>query len=334
MIRFIKKAMCISAVMLCISPCHSVPSSTVGATEQTDPYESVFIYANELSSKGCPKEATLEYKRYLFLQQYAAGNHITEAASFLAHYYYERNDLNTALDFQQQVTAAYSQSAVISQEQYGQSLQNEIALMQKILTSAQADTDTPDVHRNMSLVKLNAYAWNDDIPLKARYAACCAAMLIQSHHNEWSELQHSFVHACTAFPDLFSPQEKSSLRKYISAAMCFSPKNQMTAAWLSIFPGAGQLYAHDWQDALNAFLLNGTIIGLSTYSLINLNFIDFTAFELNPFIRFYRGNLYNAQKDTHLYNETSQAALCAPIDSLLTTHVPAFSCQNFSFPVL
>ena len=87
----------------------------------------------------------------------------------------------------------------------------------------------------------------------------------------------------------------------------------MLAAYLSIFPGLGQLYAGNYADSLNAFLLNGSIIAVSAWSIYTLDLWTFSLLEFNPLIHFMQGNIYNAQKDVYEYNQRKYKAFSGQI---------------------
>ena len=98
-----------------------------------------------------------------------------------------------------------------------------------------------------------------------------------------------------------SPQ-KENFVKAIEEAQNYKGKNPKLALALSFVPGMGQLYAHQWKDGLNALVLNGALWTVSAWSVWHLNFFDFFILEMDPDYRFFRGNLYNAQKDVYIYN--------------------------------
>jgi len=73
---------------------------------------------------------------------------------------------------------------------------------------------------------------------------------------------------------------------------------------LSVFiPGAGQFYAEDWRDGLNAFLLNGLLIGLTANAIYKKNYDDASLIFLLLTSRYYMGNIYHAGRDAEKYNE-------------------------------
>ncbi len=113
-----------------------------------------------------------------------------------------------------------------------------------------------------------------------------------------------------------SPQ-KENFVKAIEEAQNYKGKNPKLALALSFVPGMGQFYAHQWKDGLNAFVLNGALWTVSAWSVWHLNFFDFFILEMDPDYRFFRGNLYNAQKDVYIYNEAQvEEILSAVYNSL------------------
>lgn len=99
-----------------------------------------------------------------------------------------------------------------------------------------------------------------------------------------------------------SPQKEVFLQA-IEGAQNYKGKNPKLALALSFVPGMGQFYAHQWKDGLNALVLNGALWTVSAWSVWHLNFFDFFILEMDPDYRFFRGNLYNAQKDVYIYND-------------------------------
>src|SRR5574344_12686 len=334
MTNYIKRSPLFILVLLFLAVESAHPQSQ---NNQSDAYESVFIYAKNLADNGMTKEAALEHKRYLFLQNYAQGTHKVESLTFLAHYYSSLGDNETALEYQtslvQELCFESKDSGIPSATLIQQAQLEDLTLMRTVIIShsSSSQTELSDSSRNLSIAKLNALAWtvlanqNQTITPTIKKAACCNLMLIACSNTNFTALQTLFVTACNTYPDLFSDDERVVLRKAIGTAFRFTPKNPLVGGWLSVIPGAGQLYAHNWTDALNAFVLNGSLIAASAYSLSNLQFVDFSFFELNPLIRFYRGNLYNAQRDVFIYNYSKQNELTSPIISILSHKLDVLS---------
>lgn len=83
-----------------------------------------------------------------------------------------------------------------------------------------------------------------------------------------------------------------------------SYKSARLARFLSaIVPGLGQIYAGDWRDGLNALALNGLAIGLIANTIHRKDYRD-AALISSISIRYYTGNVYNAEVDVRKYNES------------------------------
>ena len=132
--------------------------------------------------------------------------------------------------------------------------------------------------------------------------------------------QKEFNSFTTTYPQAFSPEEYSIIQQNLDNIITFKPKKLEVARYLSLFPGLGQLYAADYKDSLNAFLLNGSLIALSVYSICTLDLWTFSLLEFDPLIRFMKGNIYNAQKDAHEYNTRHINAYTKEIMDLLDLH--------------
>lgn len=113
-----------------------------------------------------------------------------------------------------------------------------------------------------------------------------------------------------------SPQKEEFVQA-IECAQNYRGKNPKLALGLSFVPGMGQFYAHQWKDGLNALVLNGALWTVSAWSVWHLNFFDFFILEMDADYRFFRGNLYNAQKDVYIYNDAQTEEILSVIyDSL------------------
>lgn len=81
-------------------------------------------------------------------------------------------------------------------------------------------------------------------------------------------------------------------------------KSPLLAQILSaIMPGAGQFYAENWRNGLNAFLLNGLFIGLTANAIHKKDYDDASLIFLLLTSRYYMGNIYHAGRDAEKYNE-------------------------------
>lgn len=279
---------------------------------QSDPYESVYTLALALQTDGHLSQACTEFKRYLFMLDYleiqdqlAASKTKTQAFIHLSECYEQLGNTDLAIDY---LLNAINQTTGTDLP----ALQlRHIRLLSKQYTVSKRDITTD--YRFSAYLLLDGY--NDSVK-KAAAIAHLYNMIIINKPGELSPWYESYIQQ---YPSLFTEDEKTAFKENLDALLAFSPKNPKLAGYLSLLPGLGQLYAQDYKDALNAFLLNGSLIAVSTWSLISMNFWDFSLLELNPTLRFYRGNLINAQKDTYQYNNKKTLQLSKPLLEILQT---------------
>lgn len=143
-------------------------------------------------------------------------------------------------------------------------------------------------------------------------------------YGDWEAFESNFRYAKNTVPDFFTEEEELAVINALSQYEDFSPKNPKLAAGLSVIPGLGQFYAGDYKDALNAFVLDGSLLALSAYSLFNFNFFDFVLLEASPTFRFYMGNFHNAKKDVKNYNSRKTSEIAGPVLEILRKKLVAY----------
>lgn len=74
-------------------------------------------------------------------------------------------------------------------------------------------------------------------------------------------------------------------------------------AMSAIIPGAGQIYSGNWKNGINAFILNGAIIGGIAYNVYKKDYDNALIIAYLLLLRYYRGNIYHAGKDAERYNQ-------------------------------
>ncbi len=271
-------------------------------------YSDVFDFANELKNKGAEKEAALEFKRFIFLQNSENtkmnNDAIARSYDYLSYYYEKNNDLILALNYQRLSCNLISNP---------KSMINEISLIDKI--SIQNKQALATDYKIFSFIQL------ETIPLQVRKFAMLSVLNNCLKNRNTSLFIEQFNNSQNLFQDLFTEEELITINETIEQLKNIKLKKPKTAAYLSIFPGLGQLYAGDYKDALNAFLLDGTLIALSVYSIATLDLWTFSLLEMDLLVRFYRGNLYNAQKETFTYNYKKYDSMSAPIQKILETNI-------------
>lgn len=250
-----------------------------------DAYEEVFQLAQNLENSGAFKEAFLEYKRYIFLQDYSEGIHQEEAYIRLSKLFEKEKNYSQALEnFEIALNINSSTENKIE----------HITLIRRIASEINADFGN-----NKFLFQ---YKFLQTEPEEVRKLAWVTSLENQIITEKFDIFEKDFQEFIKLFPDYFSDAEITQIYDGLNKITKFKPKNPTLARFLSIIPGLGQVYAGQPLDGLNAFLLNGSLFALSSYSLGTLNFCDFILFEIAPTYRFYNGNFLNAERETIEYN--------------------------------
>ena len=94
-------------------------------------------------------------------------------------------------------------------------------------------------------------------------------------------------------------------------AMSIPQKSVNLARRLStLLPGAGQMYAGDWRNGLNAFLLNGALVFLTLDAALDRHYVDAGMWGGLVFWRYYSGNTFRAGQAAEQFNiqESRRAA--------------------------
>lgn len=279
----------------------------LNAQNQTDPYESLYNYAQTLYEAGALEEAETEFKRYIFMQNYYQGEFLPQCFCNLAAIY-EKEERWT-------LAAQTIQKAIISVEEENEDLNRQELitslrllhikyLYKSYMNSKKYLSDDLFIFSYMNLPQIN-----DKVKVCAYSAAIANAVI----NGRIEYAQKTYEKAIELFPQGWKEEQVQTMSLSFQKLAAFKPKNQKLAGYLSFIPGLGQLYAANYKDALNAFLLNGSIIAVSVYSICTFDFWTFSLLEFDPLIRFMKGNIYNAQKDAYQYNLKKQNELTAPI---------------------
>lgn len=272
-------------------------------------YSDIFFYATRLFNEGACEEAEVEYKRYLFMQNYEKGQYETDAYCALAKLYEEKENYSLAADC--------INNAITVEECKAEKNESYIEAFRiahiKYLELAYQNSDEYLSDNLFIFSYMNLPEISEDTK-KCAYAAAISNA-ISKGRIEYAK--NTFNQAVELFPQVWNEQELETINTSFEKLMKFKPKKQKLAGYLSFFPGLGQLYAANYKDSLNAFLLNGAIITACVWSICTLDFWTFSLLEFNPFMRFMQGNIYNAQKDAYQYNIKKQQELSAPICEIL-----------------
>ena len=266
----------------------------------SEPYDDLFLYASKLDQAGAYEEAELEYKRYIFMLNYSQVQYEAQAFCALADLYEKKENYTLA--------AEYIQKAIISLN--GQETDDLRSKHIFYLQKAASEEEKQYLSDNLYIFAyMNIPEFSDQIKKQAYSAAITDALA----KGRIEYAQKTFEQALELFPQAWNQKQIETINTGFEKLTSFKPKKQKLAGYLSFFPGLGQLYAGNYKDSLNAFLLNGAIITVSAWSIYTLDLWTFSLLEFNPLMRFMQGNIYNAQKDAYLYNLNKQQEFSAPI---------------------
>ena len=273
-----------------------------------DSYANIYFYATKLYENEAYEEAEVEYKRYLFMQNYEKGKYEAGALCALGGLYELKGNYSLAAECLQKAIVCLEQQG--ESESYIDSIRcSHISYLQK----AAANTNTY-LNDNLFIFSyMNLPEFSDKVRIKAYSASILDA--VQNGRIEYA--QKAYNSSLELFPEAWNQQQQETLNLSFERLGNFKPKNQKLAGYLSLMPGLGQFYAENYKDSLNAFLLNGSLLAVSAWSICTLDFWTFSLLEFNPLIRFWRGNIYNAQKDAYQYNVKKQQELSQPICEIL-----------------
>ena len=288
-------------VMIAAPAVHAAP----GVPEPVEgAYDHLYFTAITLYNEGAYEEAEVEFKRYLFMQNYQEGKYQSGAYYALAGLYEKKKDYNLAADC--------IQKAIVCMQKEGDSQSQIDALRIVHINYLELAASGKSTYLNDNLFifsYMNLPEFSDEIKKHAYVAAICNAV----SNGRIDYAKKTFESASQLLPGAWSEEQKEQITAGFEDLVSFKPKNLKLAGYLSIFPGLGQLYAQDYKDSLNAFLLNGSLIAVSAWSLCTLDFWTFSLLEFNPLLRFMQGNMYNAQKDAYQYNLKKQTELSNPV---------------------
>lgn len=262
------------------------PVYAIDTAPAKDVYEDVFLYAQHLEQGGALEEAEVEYKRYLFLQDFSRGIHQTSTFKSLAQLYAKKEQWQLAADTMKQAI----QSSIYD----GQNSQDTDLLRLKHIQYLSHLEDSLYI---FSYINFAEYSQ------EVRRTAFLTDFKSCIIRGLWQGAREKFDFAQQEFQDLFTPEEVQIINTSLQSIFAYKPKKQLLAGYLSFIPGLGQLYAGDPLDALNAFVLNGSLIAVSAWSICTLDLWTFSLLEFNPLVHFMQGNIYNAQKDAYEYNQ-------------------------------
>lgn len=147
---------------------------------------------------------------------------------------------------------------------------------------------------------LKVEMFSSDVELKKRASFFRGISSIYSY--KWKEAREAFA----IYFDNSIGREKDVYKEIdtiLLKAASIKYKSKKIAKTLSaILPGAGQIYAGDYRNGINAIILNILIGYFLASELLEKKIKDFI-FDFSYLYRFYKGNISGAERSTERYNQ-------------------------------
>ena len=226
-------------------------------------------------------EAITEYKRYIFFNPH--GEQTSAAYSKIALAYRNQQEWLSAIEaFRMAILTAQSDS-----------LRYEAELALAVTYIANGNYSAAE----LVLLKLEMTIPPQHIKQRAAFLRGIATL----YANKWDHAKEAFEAYFLSDPDPFLQAKVDSL---IEETKHFYYRSPESARQLSmIIPGLGQIYAGDWGNGINSFVLNGSMIAWMGYKVFNRYFSDAWVIYYFLFRRYYAGNMYNAARIVEEKNE-------------------------------
>jgi tetratricopeptide (TPR) repeat protein len=266
--------------LLCLLAGGPSGADAAAAAPKADP---ALTLAESFLASGAPAQAATEYKRFLFF--HPQDRRAAEA----------RSRLGTCLLAEgryQEGMAALRQAAAM---QPGLELRLEV--VRALLRAGRL------AEAEQELLSLQAFSGEIDIWL---YLG-----LLRIEQGRWAEAGEALRRA---LPEA----DLQTLRELLAEAGKQRRKSPRTARLLSaLLPGAGQAYAGDPADGLNALAVNGGIAVLGAAAAVNRYYPEAVLLVLFPLRRYYTGNIGNAGRLAEKRNAAAEREYRRRIISVL-----------------
>ncbi|OGC41360.1 hypothetical protein A2Y85_02075 [candidate division WOR-3 bacterium RBG_13_43_14] len=237
--------------------------------------------ADKYFDNGLYDHAITEYKRYLFLKP--TSPFASQLHQRIAQIYRDQHQWAWAIEAYRQAIACEANDSIQAE------LEIDLAITYLAASNYSAG--------EFQLIKTSIY--NDDPAIKKRAAFFLSIAAL--HNHKWDDAEKYFN---DYFEYCSDPNLKIEFDSVFQAVRKKKLKSASLAMWLStLLPGSGQLYVGDYENALNAFALNG-VFGYWIGSRLLLK--DWgNALLIWHFLarRYYFGNRYHARRIAEEYNQ-------------------------------
>ena len=236
--------------------------------------------ANRFFEIGNYENAITEYKRFIYFNP--SNEKINETYYKIGLAYRDKDNWKNALD-------AFRKSNATAQND---SIRDEIRITIGTTLIAKGNYSSAE----FELLKVSLFSKYPNIKRKAHF--CLGVCYIYSF--KWDKAEKSFTQY---FSDSI-PNHFAKIDSLLAQAKNFKYKSPRLAKWLSTFlPGAGQIYAGNWLNGINALMVNGLTSYLLFDAFFDQRYEDVLITNITLFERYYRGNRYNAENIAKLHNK-------------------------------
>jgi len=256
----------------------------VSAEEHYDEEDPALRMGDLYAGKGAFDQAITEYKRVLFFNQdegIASSVHSKIASCYQA----QRQWTETIFHLRRSIQTATSLAEIEDRE---------FDLIAALLAVGR------DSEAELHLLRLREYSQLDT--RRVSLYLC----VTQTYRGHWEKAAEELRGAFSAgdIEDVQLKEQVEKLELLFAEAQHTRRRSPGGAAWLSTaVPGAGQLYAGDPWDALNAFAVNAGLVALIFAALKQEWYLEGALLLLYPLRRYYLGNRNNARLAAERRNE-------------------------------
>jgi hypothetical protein len=221
------------------------------------------------------------YEQRMYYENEGAFNRISEIDYEISNYYLSAKNYNLSEQFMLS-SINYSDEDTTKQERI-----NDLSLIY-ILT---------DNHDLAKITLLNNYNNSNNHSVKIEAAALIS--ILEAMHGDYSKSKE-FIKSAYILDNKWNKyyEDKIDSIFILSGEM----KSIQKSKCLSLIPGLGQLYSENYKDMFGAIIVTLFWGGLVAYDFYTGDPLSAILIIIGPFQRYYRGNIYNAEKSAEKYN--------------------------------
>ncbi len=235
-------------------------------------HDPALVNADRFARVGQFHAAVTEYKRFLFFNP---------GDPDLGHVYYQMSRCFSNMEHWTEASEALEQAVAAAGND---SLTEEWRLQSALLLLARGNYSGAE----LALLRIEAFGERPSVRNRALLLHGIAAI----YRRQWEDAAAALNQYFDRCPD---SSRQPAVMATLKRAQEYRYREASTARWLSVFvPGAGQVYAGDWTNGVNALALNGSLAAWIIYKVLNSYYSDALTIYFFLFRRYYAGNIYNA----------------------------------------